>query len=213
MTLDLLPFFHHAFQVLGFPLRRDVRHRLATLMLGITLATGRRTVTSWIRAAEVQEEYQEYYTFLVTVGRERQSLSTALWSTVREHLSPGRLHFVIDDTPTKRAGPQVQGAGKHHNPTPGPADGPFLWGHSWVTCSVVHHHPEWGVVALPLAAELYVRQTDLETIPEEYGWEFQTKLVLGNRLARHFLDQLSEEEQAILKRASRRYRQRRDRPD
>ena len=29
--------------------------------------------------------------------------------------------FALDDTPTKRYGPYVQGAGVHHNPTPGPA--------------------------------------------------------------------------------------------
>jgi hypothetical protein len=31
------------------------------------------------------------------------------------------LQFALDDTPTKRAGPKVEGAGFHHNPTPGPA--------------------------------------------------------------------------------------------
>ena len=33
--------------------------------------------------------------------------------------------------------PEGQGAGIHHNPTPGPADQKFLYGHIWVTISLV----------------------------------------------------------------------------
>jgi hypothetical protein len=33
----------------------------------------------------------------------------------------GRWLFALDDTPTKRYGRRVEGAGIHHNPTPGPA--------------------------------------------------------------------------------------------
>jgi hypothetical protein len=54
-------------------------------------------------------------------------------------LPEGHLVFAIDDTPTKRAGPMVEGAGIHHNPTPGPADQKFLYGHVWVTISVTIH--------------------------------------------------------------------------
>ena len=42
---------------------------------------------------------------------------------------PERLLLVIDDSPTKRYGPKVEGADIHHNPTPGPADQPYLYGH------------------------------------------------------------------------------------
>lgn len=41
---------------------------------------------------------------------------------------PERLLLVIDDSPTKRYGPKVEGAEVHHNPTPGPADQPYLYG-------------------------------------------------------------------------------------
>ncbi len=43
--------------------------------------------------------------------------------------SGGQLVFAIDDTPTNRYGPFIQGAGIHHNPTPGPAGEKFLYGH------------------------------------------------------------------------------------
>ena len=43
-----------------------------------------------------------------------------------------RLTLALDDTPTKRYGPHVQGAGIHHNPTPGPAGSPYVYGHVFV---------------------------------------------------------------------------------
>jgi hypothetical protein len=47
----------------------------------------------------------------------------------------------IDDSPTKRHGPKVEGAAIHHNPTPGPADQKYLYGHIWVTLSLALRHP------------------------------------------------------------------------
>jgi hypothetical protein len=45
-------------------------------------------------------------------------------------LAPGdHLLFALDDTPTARYGPHVQGAGVHHNPSPGPAGEKFVYGH------------------------------------------------------------------------------------
>jgi hypothetical protein len=55
------------------------------------------------------------------------------------------LVFGIDDTPTKRYGPKVEGAGLHHNPTPGPAGAKLLYGHLWVTVSWIVQHPLGGV--------------------------------------------------------------------
>ena len=80
---------------------------------------------------------------------------------------PERLLLVIDDSPTKRYGPKVEGADVHHNPTPGPADQPFSYGHVWVTISLALRHPQWGPLALPLRAMLYVRQQTLASIPQE----------------------------------------------
>lgn len=79
---------------------------------------------------------------------------------------PERLRLVIDDSPTKRYGPHVEGADVHRNPTPGPADQSYLYGHVWVTMSLALRHPKWGALALPLRAKLYVREQTLETIPQ-----------------------------------------------
>ena len=95
---------------------------------------------------------------------------------------PERPLAVIDDSPTKRYGPKVEGAGIHRNPTPGPADQNYLYGHIWVTISLALRHPLWGAMGLPLRAMLYVRNKTLPTIPKERGWTLRTKLVLAARL-------------------------------
>jgi hypothetical protein len=95
---------------------------------------------------------------------------------------PNRLLAVIDNTPTKRYGPQVEGANIHRNPTPGPADRKYLYGHIWVTLSLAVRHPGFGALALPLRAVLYVRWKTMAKIPKWRGWTFATKLVLAARL-------------------------------
>jgi len=51
------------------------RWRLAVLLLGILFARGRRTVTTWLRAAGVSDDFQDYYYFLAAVGRKSKSIS------------------------------------------------------------------------------------------------------------------------------------------
>ena len=114
-------------------------------------ASGRRTVTTWLRAAGVSTDFQGYYYFLACVGRKSESIATQLIELLLRVLPlPKRLLLVIDDSPTKRYGPKVEGADVHHNPTPGPADQAYLYGHIWVTISLAIRHPEWGPLALPL---------------------------------------------------------------
>lgn len=87
-----------------------------------------------------------------------------------------RVLLAIDDSPTKRYGPHVQGAGIHHDPTPGPSGNAFCYGHVWVTLAVIARHPSWGTIGLPIFAWLYVRQQDVPQIPTRFRWTFQTKL-------------------------------------
>ena len=160
------------------------RWRLPVLLVGILFAGGRRTVTTWLRAGGVSADFADYYYFLASVGRKTESIATQLVTLVLRTLPlPERLLLVIDDSPTKRYGPKVEGAGVHHNPTPGPADQPFLYGHIWVTISLALRHPQWGPLALPLRAMLYVREQTLATIPKSRRWQrFATKLQLAARL-------------------------------
>src|SRR5262245_65635670 len=95
-----------------------------------------------------------------------------------------RLTFALDDTPTERYGRHVQGAGVHHNPTPGPAGSPYVYGHVWVVLGLLATHPAWGVIALPLLARLYVRQKNLGGIDPGHRPPFRTKLELAVDLLR-----------------------------
>ena len=161
------------------------RWRLPILMVGLLFAGGRRTVTTWLRAAGVSDDFQDYYYFLACLGRKSESIATQLVVLLLRVLPlPERVLLVIDDSPTKRYGPKVEGADVHHNPTPGPADQPYLYGYIWVTISLALRHPEWGPLALPLRAMLYVRQKTMPTIPGCRRWQrFATKLQLAARLA------------------------------
>jgi hypothetical protein len=159
------------------------RWRLPLLMVGMLFAQGRRTVTTWLRGAGISDDYADYYYFLASLGRKTEIVATRLLTLVLQTLPlPQRLLAVIDDSPTKRYGPKVEGADIHHNPTPGPADQQFLYGHVWVTLSLALRHPLWGALALPLRAMLYVRQKTLDSIPRKRGWKFATKLVLAAQL-------------------------------
>ena len=160
------------------------RWRLPVLMVGMLFANGRRTVTTWLRAAGVSDDYQDYYYALAAFGRKTSSIAERLIILILRTLPlPERLLLVIDDSPTKRYGPKVEGADVHHNPTPGPADQPYLFGHVWVTESLALRHPRWGPIGLPLRAMLYVRKRTMETIPRKRHWyRFATKLQLAARL-------------------------------
>jgi DDE superfamily endonuclease len=159
------------------------RWRLPLLMVGMLFAQGRRTVTTWLRGAGISDDYADYYYFLASLGHKTEIVATRLVALVLQTLPlPERLLAVIDDSPTKRYGPKVEGADIHHNPTPGPADQLYLYGHIWVTLSLALRHPRWGALALPLRAMLYVRQKTLDNIPRRRGWKFATKLELAARL-------------------------------
>ena len=92
--------------------------------------------------------------------------------------------FALDDTPTPRYGPLVQGAGVHHNPSPGPAGRPFVYEHVWVVLGLLAAHPVWGVIALPVLARLYLHQKDLPNIPESSRPAFAAKVELAVDLMR-----------------------------
>lgn len=176
----LPPWLSRVFDGFAAWLDRRTARRLPLLLLGILLASGRRTATSWFRAAGITAEFRRAYHTIYAVGRRTDLLAITAWSTVRPCLAGSRrLLLAIDDTPTQRYGPCIEGAGIHHNPTPGPAGEKFLYGHVWVSVAGLAKHPAWGTIALPLQASLYVRHKDLPKIAPEYGWIFRTKLELA----------------------------------
>jgi hypothetical protein len=96
----------------------------------------------------------------------------------------------MDGSPTSRYGRHVEGAGVHHNPTAGPADGEWMYGHNGVSLAWRETHPLWGVIAFPLRSMLYVRKVDVPKLAEKYAWEFRTKHQLGVELLTWFKQRL-----------------------
>ncbi len=58
------------------------RWRLSVLLTGMLLASGRRTVTTWLRAAGVSDDFQDYYCLLDCVGRNSNSIGTSVGTSV-----------------------------------------------------------------------------------------------------------------------------------
>src|SRR5512142_1071978 len=174
------------FPRLASALDRRSAPRLVRLFLGAVLARGRRTVTAWIRAVGLSRQYQPCYTTVAAAGKEADQASARLFNDAVRPLvaDQGRITLALDDTPTPRYGPYVQGAGIHHNPTPGPAGSPHVYGHIWVVLGLLAVHPAWGVIALPLLARMYVRKKDLPRIDPKHRPEFRTKLAMGVELLR-----------------------------
>jgi hypothetical protein len=175
----LPPFLTSAFAALARWLDRRSAARLPLLLCGILFATGRRTVTSWFRAAGITDDFRPAYTTVCAVGREADHIALSTLHAVEPLLDRRRLRVAIDDTPTPRYGPEVEGAGIHHNPSPGPAGEKHVYGHVWVTLAALAQHPDWGTLALPLQAQLYIRQADLDKLPPDRRRPFRTKLELA----------------------------------
>jgi len=143
------------------------------------LADDRRVATAGFATAGVQEDWDRFYDSLISFGKNTRSMALPVLIAVVRKFDPGSGGYVTlacDHTPTRRYGKHVEGAGVHHNPTPGPADGEWMYRHNWVSLCFLATHPLWGVNALPLRPMLYVRAIDLPAIAEKYGWEFRTRL-------------------------------------
>ncbi len=175
----LPPFLASAFDELAHWLQKRSAVRLPLLLMGVLFAGGRRTVTSWLRAAGIAEDYRPAYTTVCAVGRHTTAMAVTTLYTIKPLLGQGRLRVAIDDTPTPRYGPCVEGAGIHHNPSPGPAGEKHVYGHVWVTLAALARHPDWGTLALPVQAQLYVRRVDVENLPPERPRAFRTKLEMA----------------------------------
>jgi hypothetical protein len=177
MPLSCLPaLLASCFVHLAAWLDRRSAARLPRLLLGILFAHGRRTVTSWFRPAGITTDFRRGYTTVWACGRRSRPMAYTVLKTVEPLVAGERLVVGIDDTPTPRWGPHVEGAGIHHNPTPGPAGEKFVYGHVWVTLAALVKHPNWGTRALPLHSQLYIRQKDIEHMPADHRVPFHTKL-------------------------------------
>jgi hypothetical protein len=168
----------------------DVRtaFRLPIMVAGMLLAGGRRTASRWFQCAGVKDDWDRFYDLLASLGRGTSSLMLPLVIRLVRRFDPGptgRWKLALDDSPTPRYGRHVEGANVHHNPTPGPANQTWLYGHNWVCLAFLLTHSLWGVLALPVLSKLYVRREDIAKLRAKHGkWKFQTKHELALELVR-----------------------------
>lgn len=177
-----------------------IAFRFSIVVAGALLANGRRTASSWFRCAGVQDDWDRFYELLQSIGKNTAPLISPILQAIVRKFDPGEgghWRLAIDDSPTERFGRHVEAANIHHNPTPGPGDGPWLYGHNWVCLAMLTKHRCFGVIALPLLSRLYVRQADLAKLKARYDWTFRTK----HQLALDLLQQVMRRLRALGSRA------------
>ena len=160
--------------------------RMSIIFAGIVFAKGRKTITSWFRAAGIVERYKAFYYFVGSIGQKTEIIATVLFEIMLKlvYKNQDRILMAIDDSPTKRYGPKVAGAGIHRNPTVGPDGAKFVYGHIWVTLSALALHKLWGTIGLPLLAKMYIRAGDVKSVPRAYKIRFQNKLAQAAELVK-----------------------------
>jgi len=160
--------------------------RLAVIFTGIIFAKGRKTITSWFRAAGISQRYKAFYYFIGSIGRKTEIVATVLFEIMINliYKKQQRVLMAIDDGPTKRYGSKVQGAGIHRNPTTTPDGAKFIYGHLWVTISAVVRHKLWATIGLPFLAKMYIRVKDVTKMPTKCRVVFQDKLQQATELVK-----------------------------
>ncbi len=174
-------------------LDKRIGFRFPIVIAGAMLAGGRRTAASWFRCAGVKDDWDRFYELLASIGRDSPSLMLPILKFLMLGFDPGASGYwtiAVDDSPTKRFGPRVEAANIHHNPTPGPGDGEWLYGHNWVCLAMLLSHPVFGTIAIPLLSRLYVRLVDIAKLKERYQWEFRTKHEIALEMLRHVIRSL-----------------------
>ena len=147
--------------------------RLATILAAMLFARGRKTITSWLRAADINRCYKAFYYFIGSLANKTENIATELFKIMihRIYKNTNTVLVAIDDSPTPRYGPKVAGAGIHRNPTSTPDGRKFVYGHVWVTLSAIARHKNFGTIGLPLLARMYVKAKDIKN----WGLSFKSK--------------------------------------
>src|SRR5437764_571997 len=119
MPFSHLPsFLTSAFAALACWLDRRSAARLPLLLCGILFATGRRTVTSWFRAAGINDDFRPAYTTVCAVGRQADHMALSTLDAIKPLLDPRRLRGRQEAVPASgppgrlgRGRPPAQGRG------------------------------------------------------------------------------------------------------
>jgi hypothetical protein len=184
-------------------LKTQIKTFFLPLLFGVLLALARRrTVTTWLRTAGLSDDYRQIFYHLPSIGRKSQELFNEMLKCILEHLRDAiacasSIRIVLDDSPTKRYGKKVDGAGYHHNPTPGKTDATLCFGHSWVVATLVLTHPLFGEISFPIAAELYLRKKEIDQLQAKYHRTFKTKTTMAVEMIKRLVPQFKEFEKTI----------------
>ena len=113
--------FQNIAQRLAEKLPTKTRSYFLSFITGILFAIARRrTVTPWLQAAQMSDDYQRAFYHMPHIGRKCPVLFENMLDILLEELSTvidtaAYIRITLDDSPTKRYGKKVEGAGYHHN--------------------------------------------------------------------------------------------------
>jgi len=138
--------------------------RMAVILAAMLFAKGRKTITSWFRAAGISRRYKAYYYFIGSLAQKTENIASELFKIMmnRIYKNTNIILAAIDDSPISRYGPKIAGAGIHRNPVSTPDGKKFIYGHVWVTLSLIARHSKFGTIGLPLLARMYVKAKDIK---------------------------------------------------
>lgn len=182
---------------LAATLRTKARPFFIALMCGVLMSVARRrTVTQWIAAANLNDQFRHVFYHMPGIGRKGEVLFETSLEQILERLGPviseaKAIRIVIDDSPTKRYGRKIEGAGWHHNPTPGRTDATTCFGHSWVVATLMVTHPEFGEMAFPIAGELYLRRKEIAKLQTKYARPFRPKTRIAVAMVERLVPQFT----------------------
>jgi hypothetical protein len=174
-----------------------------SLVLGALLAIARRrTVTKWLQAAQISDDFRQAFYHIPGIGRKSNILFDEMLDIILEKLGPDIIkttfvRIVLDDSPTKRYGKKIEGAGYHHNPTPGRTNAKYCYGHSWVVAVLVVTHPTFGEISFPISAELYLRQKEVDKLKDKYDRKFKTKTTIVVEMVKRLVPKFARFEKTI----------------
>jgi hypothetical protein len=195
--------FQSIAQRLAEKLPTKTRSYFLAFITGILFAIARRrTVTTWLQAAQISDDFQRAFYHMPNIGRKSIPLFENMLDILLEKLAPAidtatYIRITLDDSPTKRYGKKVEGAGYHHNPTPGKTNATLCFGHSWVVAALVIAHPLFGEISFPIAFELYLRQKEIDKLKDKYDRKFQTKTAMAVAMIKRLVPRFARFEKKI----------------
>ena len=158
-------------------LYKPCRPYFAKILLGSLLTVG--CISSWMLAGRQDKRYKKIYSFIARIGRQVDKIQDRLlhWLLESSRLFPieSPIELVIDDTPIKRYGRKVEGAGRMHDPTNPHCRNATCYGHSLVMIGMIVRRPLFGSICLSVGWKFYVNENKLATIDEKIRPQFKTK--------------------------------------